>query len=167
MWGAITIGIFTTAALGTLATDLSHTARVKLEAFEYARRLVNGKGIINLGSGMRRTPTAWAIAHSPEIVANVDITQNGTPRYVQWDLEQRLPFPDKSFDVAFGSHVLEHLENWQDALCEMFRVADNVVLVLPHPLSPAGLLHPGHRQHFTANDMAWLEEQCLNLRVFY
>jgi len=49
------------------------------------------------------------------------------------DLRARLPFNDKSFDVVFISHTLEHVEPKEviSALKEMERVGNKVVIVLP------------------------------------
>jgi len=63
------------------------------------------------------------------------------------------------------SHVLEHLDNWEFALSEASRVADHVVIVLPHPLSPAGWLDPAHKQHFSREDMAVMERAFPNVKV--
>ncbi|QQG46193.1 MAG: class I SAM-dependent methyltransferase [Candidatus Niyogibacteria bacterium] len=38
------------------------------------------------------------------------------------DLNQRLPFPDDSFDLAWSSEVIEHLEHHSLAIAEMMRV---------------------------------------------
>jgi hypothetical protein len=41
----------------------------------------------------------------------------------------RLPFPDRSFDVALAVRLLTHLEGWRGALAEMCRVARSAVIV--------------------------------------
>lgn len=44
--------------------------------------------------------------------------------------------PDNSLDFVFSSHLLEHLDNWQDALREWYRVLKRegvIFLYLPHP----------------------------------
>lgn len=148
------------------------TEAQKRLAFNQAKKLVKDKGIINLGAGnlaggLFRTPFAYSVAHSKEVIVNTDITPDGLSNFVQLDLE-RIPYPfnDKQFDVCFSSHILEHLENWQEALDEMRRIADYVVIAIPHPLDLFAALNPNHRQHFNFNDIKWLQEPPQVL-VFY
>lgn len=163
--------LFGTAASlvgGYAFRDLLHVRVVRGVAFDKAMELDNGKGIINIGAGPHRTFSAYAIAEQPEVVANVDIVPDGMPHFIQLDVEkERLPFVDKQFGCAFASHVLEHLDNWQFALAEMVRVADNVVVVLPDPVFFSGWLIPEHRQHFSRDDMEGLTELYPNIVVFY
>ena len=141
------------------ATDIVHVVITKNAAFEDAKRLSNGKGIINIGAGPHRTLQAQIIAKQLEVLGNVDIAPNGMPHFIQLDVEREtLPFADKQFGCTFASHVLEHLDNWQVALGEMVRVADYVVVVLPHPTSFAGWLAPEHKQHFSLGDIQEIVE---------
>lgn len=166
-WQQALISVGTGVAT-TLTIDAIYMVRVKRQAFEHALSLAGYKGIINLGSGQRRSHLARTIALTPDVMVNVDRTPNGVPGFLQYNLEDTpYPWPDKAFDVAYCSHTLEHLRNWEDALCEMCRIADFVVVVLPNPISPTNLLHPGHLQHFTHRDMSHMEQQYPNLRVFY
>ena len=157
------------SALGVCALlDLLHVTVTKDVAFEEANRLSNGKGIINLGAGPHRTYQAQIIAESPEILANIDIAPDGIPRFLQLDIEsESLPFSDKQFGCAFASHVLEHLHNWQFALAEACRVADYVVVVLPHPAYFSGWLAPEHRQHFSMDDINAIAQLYPNVLVYY
>ena len=158
------VGIAGTCA----AIDLLHMTATKDEAFEEAKRLSNGKGIINLGAGPHRTYQGQIIAESPEIFSNVDIVPNGMSHFLQLDLEKgTLPFADKWFGCAFASHVLEHLVNWQFALAEMLRVADNVVVVLPDPLYFSGWLSPEHRQHFSIEEINEMAGLYPDVTVYY
>ena len=137
-------------------------------AFEEAKRLSQGRGIINLGAGPHRTYQAQIIAEAPEILANIDIAPDGMPRFLQLDIEhESLPFGDKQFGCAFASHVLEHLDNWQFALNEMLRVAEYVVVVLPHPLYFSGWLTSEHRQHFSVDDINGIAQLYPNVEVYY
>ncbi len=158
-----------TAALGACAAcDLLHMTSVKVAAFEHARQLANSKGIINIGAGPHRSYQAQIIAEAPEILANIDIAPDGLPRFLQLDIEgELLPFADKQFGCAFASHVLEHLDNWQFALNEMVRVADYVVVVLPHPIYFSGWLWPEHRQHFSVDDIDEMAGLYPNVEVYY
>ena len=167
------LGLFALGSLGSLAvryvaSDLLHLVVTKEAAFEKARELSNGKGIINLGAGPHRTFGAQVIAESPEVRANIDVALDGMPHFLQLDIEQEtLPFTDKQFDVAFLSHVLEHLDNWNFALAEASRVADYVVVVLPHPAYFSGRLAPEHRQHFSRDDIERIVELYPNVEVYY
>jgi len=162
--------------LGTLVSALGayvlgeaiHLTTTKDMAFEEAMRLSRGRGIINLGAGPHRTPQGQLIAWSPEVQANIDIALDGLPHFIQLDIEREpLPFADKQFGVAFMSHVLEHLDNWQFALAEALRVADYVVVVLPHPQYFSGWLSPEHRQWFTMDEIDELAQLYPNVAVYY
>ena len=158
------IGIAGTCA----AVDLLHLTATKDEAFEEAKRLSNGKGIINMGCGPHRTYQGQVIADAPQVLSNIDLVPNGVPHYLQLDLEKStLPFADKQFGCAFASHVLEHLDNWQFALAEMLRVADHAVVVLPDPLYFSGWLSPEHRQHFSIEEINEMVELYPNVEVYY
>ncbi|MBA7664999.1 hypothetical protein ES703_73065 [subsurface metagenome] len=165
----LVLGGLAKAAVATYAlSDILHVTATKAAAFEEARRLSNGKGIINLGAGPHRTYQAQIIAAAPEILANIDITPNGMPHFLQLDIEEQiLPFSDKQFGCALASHILEHLDNWQFALGEMVRVADNVVIVLPHPLSFSGWFWPEHRQHFSGDDINGICELYPTVTVYF
>jgi len=150
------------------AVDALHMTATKEVAFEEAKRLSNGKGIINLGAGPHRTYQGQIIAESPEIFSNIDIVPNGMPHFLQLDLEKSaLPFANKQFGCAFASHVLEHLDNWQFSLAEMVRVADNVVVVLPDPLYFSGWLAPNHEQHFSVGEIDEIAELYPEVMVYY
>ena len=139
-----------------------------MSAFEHAQVLSNGKGIINIGAGPHRSFGARNIAHCPDVLVNIDIEPDGLPNFLQLDVETGIvPFPDKQFGCAFASHVLEHLGNWQFALSEMARVADNVVVVLPHPRYFSGWLSPEHKQHFAMEDIGQISELYPNILVYY
>lgn len=161
------IVIAAVAGVGTTIAAVRHIS-VKQQAFNYACNLVSEKGIINLGAGPHRTLLAQEIAASSEVVVNVDFVPDGLPNFIELDIDnEALPFADKQFDCSFMSHILEHLYNWEFALNEAIRVADSVVVVLPHPLSIAGWLHPDHKQHFGFRDIEVIQEIFPTVRVFY
>ena len=160
------------SALGLVSSyalrDFFHVAVARGAAFEEAKKLSNGKGIINIGCGPGRTYQAQAIADQPEVLANLDIAPNGMPHFIQIDLERSpLPFADKQFGVAFASHVLEHLDNWRFALEEACRVADYVIVVLPDPVYFSGWIWPSHRQHFSRVDMYEMAQLYPNVTVYF
>lgn len=155
MINVITISLSILAATGTY-----HFFK-KEHAIGQAIKMCDSKGMINFGSGYLRNGFSTAVANLPEVAINVDKNvPDNDERYLSWNLEEPLPFSDRQFSVAFSSHVLEHLDNWQQAMDEWNRVADKVVVVLPNPVSITGLLHPDHKQHFSFNDVE-------NMRVMW
>jgi SAM-dependent methyltransferase len=136
------------------------------QALAVARSLAGDKGMINLGAGCTRDPMTMDICELPEVVVNAD-RNSGGPNVVVADFESgSLPFADGEFDVAFASHVLEHLENWEQALSEWNRIADRVIVVLPHPLSIAGRLAREHKQHFSQADAVAMENRWPRTSIF-
>lgn len=135
-------------------------------ALDRALELVEYRGIINIGSGYSRSGLAQHICNLEFVRFNIDMVDSG-PKMLCVDLELgALPFKDKEFDVAFASHVLEHLKNWQGALDEWCRIADYVIVVLPHPLSIAGRLYLEHWQHFSFSDMDYIRLHWPTVEVF-
>jgi len=150
------------------AIHLARHVYAKGHAFEEAQELAQGKGIINIGAGPHRTLGAQIMAENPSVAANVDIVPDGLPNFIQLDIEKEpLPFPDKQFGCTFASHILEHLDNWQFALDEMVRVADHVMTVLPHPCSVGGWINPGHKQHFSVDDIDEIVNLYPNVTIYY
>lgn len=148
--------------------DYFHMGLTKNVAFAEAMRLSDGRGIINIGSGTHRTQWAHDIAENPEVLVNIDVVPNGAPNFLQLDVEaESLPFRNKQFGCAFASHVLEHLDGWNFALNEMVRVADSVVIVLPHPVYFSGWISPEHRQHFSEADIGGIAESYPDVEIFY
>ena len=148
--------------------DLGHQTIARFSAFNRAKELEGGKGIINIGAGPHRTYQAQLIAEDPGVLSNIDIALDGMPHFMRLDVERNpLPFADKQFGVSFASHVLEHLDNWQFTLREMVRVADYVVIVLPHPIYFSGWLIPAHRQHFSIDDIDGICELYPNVEIYY
>ncbi|MBA7629520.1 hypothetical protein ES703_37019 [subsurface metagenome] len=165
----LVLGGLAKAAVATYAlSDFLHVTVTKEVAFEEAKSLSNGKGIINIGCGPHRTYQAQIIAEHRGVLSNIDIAPNGMPHFLQLNIEKEtLPFADKQFGCAFASHVLEHLDNWPFALAEMVRVADHVVVVLPHPASFSGWVSPSHRQHFSVDDLEEIAQLYPNVEVYY
>ncbi len=162
------LGMVKAALMAYAAMDLIHMTITKRAAFEEAQRLSNGKGIINIGAGPHRFPQSQVIAEHPEVMGNLDIVADGMPHFRQIDVEsEALPFADKQFGCAFLSHVLEHLDNWGFALAEASRVADYVVIALPHPAYFSGWLAPEHRQHFSVDDINEVAGLYPNVEVYY
>ncbi|MBU0598981.1 class I SAM-dependent methyltransferase [Patescibacteria group bacterium] len=129
----------------------------KNQALTRARSLSGEKGIINLGAGCSRMGFSESTCNLPEVVVNVDLTTWG-PKAEIHNLQERLPFADGEFDVAFASHVLEHLDHWQEALNDWTRIADHAIIVLPNPLSIGGWIHSEHKQHFSFGDINFIRQ---------
>ena len=146
-------------AIAKLPPTAIRSDAVKEIAFEKAKELSNGRGIVNFGSGAYRQPFAHSVANSPEVVLNVDLIPSRVNNFYQWDLNKTpYPFEDRQFDVAFASHILEHLDNWPGALTEMKRIADHVVIALPHPYDIVAVLNPNHKHHFATDTIDALRE---------
>jgi len=69
-------------------------------------------------------------------------------------------FADGAFDYVFSSHFLEHVEDWQSALREwwrLLRVGGHLILYLPHahhyPRRGMFGANPDHRQDFLPDDV--------------
>lgn len=134
----------------------------KVKAMLRAINLSETKGIINIGSGCDWSSNAMAFCKLPQVMVNIDIHVTEDCPKCEWiDLENApLPFTDKEFDVAWASHCLEHLTNWQGALTEWQRIADHVIVILPNPLGIDALhLNPQHKQHFSFADMRAMRSQ--------
>lgn len=161
--GVIAFAVFGGPAYAAIFAD--NYFRQKDLAVRRACSLVRTKGIVNLGSGCTRSSTSMAICQLPEIAVNADLDEGG-PNFVRTDLNKSLPFYNKQFDVAFASHILEHLDNWQTTLTEFNRIADHIIIVLPHPNSVSQWLNPDHKQHFKTEDIEYIKSQ-YNTEVFY
>lgn len=118
-----------------------------------------GKPLLNIGAGTSSTsvraavfgPTLWGDT-------NCDLAGQGlchVASHVCPCDAHRLPFGDKEFGAAIASHVLEHVEDPQQALAEMHRVADEVYVITPKWWAAHTWLHPGHLW-YRREDGRWL-----------
>lgn len=108
-----------------------------------------GSRVLEVGSGsgayLRRLEqlgySTYGIDLSPEAVRYS--RARGTPLVSLGDI-RALPFPDKSFEVAYNQGVMEHFDNHEFGiiLCEMKRVASRVVVIVPSALSVFRLYDP-------------------------
>lgn len=76
--------------------------------------------------------------------------QHGVGRYeelnnslnIKQGYAESIPYEDKSFDVVYSSHVLEHVDSEEKALLEMKRVLrDNGVLIIGMPTATMALIN--------------------------
>ena len=110
-------------------------------------------GIVNLGCGTCHyiSESSLRYAFDEYVCCNVDMAPapdvHDIPNYLCIDLEKPLPFGGNQFSVVFASHCLEHLTNWQLALSEWSRIADHVIIVLPHPLNIGQLSDVTHKRY--------------------
>jgi hypothetical protein len=85
-----------------------------------------GERIIDIGGGMDPVPIA------DQVVDIMDFGLGGKA-FTQLDLCcDRLPFPDKSFDICICSQTLEDLASPSLAIIEMNRVAKRGIIEVPH-----------------------------------
>lgn len=129
--------------------------------------LSGAKGIINLGAGCERTGFSEYVCALPEVKVNIDLSGECQNCQIVNLENAPLPFNNKEFDVAFGSHVLEHLVNWEQALDEWTRIADHVIIVLPNPLSIIGWVYLEHKQHFNFSGITYIRNNWPTVEVFY
>lgn len=60
------------------------------------------------------------------------LKENTPFKIYEADISRELPFPDRSFDMVFCTHTLEHLRNPQKALSELIRVTKKrLIIVVP------------------------------------
>lgn len=136
------------------------------EGFAKAKQLVKSKGIVNLGAGTGEySPLATTILTDPDVKTNVDIVSGNIPNMFIFDLEKKLPFETKQYDVAFISHTLEHIQNWRQLLNEAKRVADNVVVVLPNPYFIYPYFYPYHKRVFSERQIEEIRKE--GIYVYY
>jgi SAM-dependent methyltransferase len=77
---------------------------------------------------------------------NADIFPRDHEGFVLYDKDKPLPFKDKEFAAAFSTHTLEHVDNVEEFLNELNRVADEIFLV--YPLVDFTFWNPNHKWIF-------------------
>lgn len=100
-----------------------------------------GEGVISLLLAERGRASTGVDLSAPNVAAaTAEAARRGASHlttFVQGDAE-RLPFADKSFDVAVSAHVLEHLPDLDRGARELVRVARRrVVVAMPTCLNLA------------------------------
>lgn len=86
--------------------------------------LFAGKDLLEIGSG-----TGVQLKHLASIcrsAVGIEVAESFYTPHRVTEVQQynglHIPFPDRSFDVVFSSHVLEHIKNEETVHCEMQRV---------------------------------------------
>lgn len=103
---------------------------------ERVLELGSGLGIVaNLMAGKNPSGQVFGIEYAAEQIAGCD-QEKPNLEFIQGDAHQ-LPFEDQSFDMVYGRYVLEHLQDPQQALSEVYRV-----------------LKPGGRAYFQENTIS-------------
>jgi len=120
--GIIVGGLITYLGIVQLWDYVIVKNNLALEARKHADYL--GKPLLNVGCGN----TAYGDV-------NLDINPKNVPHFIQGDATD-IPYPDKYFGALFASHILEHLEDPDQALREWNRVADKVFVLVPPIYNP-------------------------------
>ena len=114
-------------------------------AFGYRRLIFNqakkaarisGKPLLNAGCG-------YAYTELSDV--NLDIVPRKVPNFACGDIQELSMFQNKQFGAVYASHVLEHVEDPAAALQELNRVAEDVFIITPFPLSPTAWFWPDHK----------------------
>ncbi|MEM5793040.1 MAG: class I SAM-dependent methyltransferase [Candidatus Aenigmatarchaeota archaeon] len=109
-----------------------------------SKSLTNKKVFLEIGSGGKRL-FENSLTLDKEKIRNVDIFYN---------LENgNLPFKDKVFDGVYASHVLEHIQNFDQLMKEIHRVLKTKgKLIIKVPYGQSYLAkHPYHVRFFSLN----------------
>jgi SAM-dependent methyltransferase len=125
----------------------NEAAKIKWDIVPYTR----GRGL-DLGCGPHK-----AFSHF------IGVDNNDHARRFGWEIKADVSvatcekldlFADKSMDFVFSSHLLEHIEAFEDALREWWRVikpGGPLVLYLPHKEHYPNIGQPGARFHATCD----------------
>ena len=86
--------------------------------------LLKGKDLLELGSGTG--DQLQVLAKLCRSAVGLDVAESGYSGVMSGNVRiydgRKMPFPDRSFDVIFSSHVLEHLRDEEITYAEMRRV---------------------------------------------
>lgn len=77
---------------------------------------------------------------------NIDIEKSNTPNFIQCDITKLIPLRDNSC-VVFVSCVLEYVDNLENAMKELKRVAqDRVYICRVQPWTLTSLVYPNNKR---------------------
>ena len=126
------LGILTAWWLtGTIKKTLT-TQNIVKEAKEYAARVQ--KPILNIGCGKTDFGDV-----------NADVKYQNVKNFMLIDANKPLPFTDKEFAVCICAHLIEHLDNPEFSLSEMYRIADKIYCSFPEWWQLGTYLTPDHK----------------------
>ena len=130
------------------------SSKVKFDIVEYFKG-----DCLDLGCGPMKIFPAWNITG---IDNNKDKVLFGTPANpdIFGDVEKLNRIADASHDCVFSSHTLEHIEDYESALAEWWRVVKPggvLILYLPHrdwyPNKGMPGANPDHKHDFVNDDI--------------
>ena len=84
----------------------------------------------------------------------MDIVDYG--QEIIWDMEENLPFPDKSVDEIYSSHTFEHISNLVGLMNECWRILKDegkLYIIVPHKDNEKAYI-PSHVNHF--DKFSWM-----------
>ncbi len=128
-----------------------------------ARRAADSRGrpLLNIGAGTPGSslrslllgPTLWGDVNLDSAATGTD---HGPDRVTFGDVLDLSEWPDGHFGAAIASHVLEHVEDPDQALAELYRVTAGPVFVVTPPWwAPHTYTHPGHRWLVSSDGRTW------------
>lgn len=111
-----------------------------------ALKIRKGESVLDIGGGHSPLPEATVVVEY-HLASGHDRDGHSVPldsRYVEGDA-QDLPFPNKSFEFAYASHVFEHVRDPGKACLEMMRVAHRGYIETPRKMTELFAGYPSHR----------------------
>lgn len=139
------------AMLVFLAVDHLVRRRITFMA-AYNAAKAREKPLLNAGSGTADEHTdAGYIINRSDVNFDIRDLEGLIPNFVQGDIQDMHMFSDKQFGAAYCSHALEHMDDVHKALSELYRVADEVYVVLPRWWSPSNYMNDKHKWIFISD----------------
>ena len=102
--------------------------------YEYCNINIPEGNIVDIGPGNYPLSQANYYLENKNRLKDPDYKQETLPdqnKIIWGDLEQGIPIPDKTFDFAYCSHVLEHVDNIYNAVASIERIAKKGVIIVP------------------------------------
>ena len=104
---------------------------------------------LNLGSGLApKAGEEWVnLDYNADYIPPAKYGVNG----VVADLESPLPFKDNTFSFILANHILEHIKNYEQLMCEIYRVlkiGGRLIIRVPYAFCRAAIADPSHVRQF-------------------
>lgn len=166
------LGLIGLTIIGIGAIKQYQEYKERHNSFEVARFLTNieGKPLLVIGGPYgspvlgfinRILPSLNLVHDCGDVCLDINSKScNPCNTFTQGDVRS-IPYTDKFFGVVYIAHVLEHLEtieNLKNALSELQRVADNVIIVIPIEFGQATHFW-GHRLNLGFGDGGLLVQE--------